>query len=290
MVECIIWFGEEMIEIKSRGGLGYGDIIIGMNWAHRIAYSTGEKVTLNYLWQFDDKWKYNIESDEYLWQQAEYLNSIFSQGYSYEVNIKHTFNDLSRMKFDRYNDDLIKDWSQHMLWQTKGNFRNMPDKDLIVINDPLSNKESFETFFDGDRLWKISGDWNVILKMLYQKYPHKEIVRINYKTPIRRVVDLLSRCEVFIGHHSGLSWIAHNLSARGILFTRKHDLTKLTFPGFHLVDSGFELDTIENLEASILKSDQIRKDYQPFFEISMNMPEHIINKGLSWNRYGWHKL
>lgn len=252
-----------MINLKWAGGIGYGDILLPLSYAHNISEIFQEEVSLQFLHKASPTYKYNQNSKECAWQQANYLHSICSKGEAVGVDISHRFNDRSYVRWTGYDQSLLYTNKFHNQWYAEIGSPIKPNK--IVIGSTLNNMVPLKDYDGGSKMWKSTQDWNAFIKDLDKISDHYEIVHIDYTMPIAEAVGHLSEAVVFIGYHGGMAWLARFCGTPSIILVQNNSLSRTMFSNAILTEylSITDREQVSNL---IERANIVSRKYKNQFE------------------------
>ena len=217
-----------MINLKWYAAIGYGDILLPISYAHNLSRIFEEEVNIELLYKESVEYKYNENSKEFLWEQAEYLNSICDKSEMSRVQLIHRFKDTSKIRWAGYDQSLLRTAKFHDQWHIN-NVSLKKKVKKIVIGSTAMNKVPLGMYQNGKKMWKSSQDWGVLETSLKSISDFYEIVHIDYTTPLAESVDHLSDASLFIGYHGGMSWLARFCTTPSIVLSKPNSLTNAVF-------------------------------------------------------------
>ena len=212
-----------MINLKWYAAIGYGDILLPISYAHNISQLFKEEVNVELRYNEGIDYKHNEDSKEFLWEQAEYLNSICDKSDIVGVTLSHKFHDISKIRWSGYDESLLRKDKYHNQWYINEIKSEKVRK--IVIGSPINNKIPLRKYKGGKLSWKISQDWNMLeedLKTISDSY---EIVHIDYTTPLPEAIEHLSDAALFIGYHGGMAWLARFCATPSLVLVQTNSLS-----------------------------------------------------------------
>jgi len=196
-----------MINLEWRGGIGYGDIIGPISYAHNLSYQLKERVHLNLHWKTSKDYIYSDNTPERLHEQAEFIHNMCEKSGT-EVSLDFIFNSDYEERFNNYYLSAILDDPKHNEWLVSERFKHTPIKNKIAINSTLENIEPLREYTEYDKEWKDAQkeDWVPLIQNL--KSVGYDVVEVGYRTPINECVEHIRTAEVFLGYHGSTLWLA----------------------------------------------------------------------------------
>ena len=261
-----------MINLKWYAAIGYGDILLPISYVHNISDMFQEEVSLEFLYKESSTYKYNQKSSECLWQQVDYLNSICMKEGIAGVNISHTFNDNSNIRWTGYHQSLLQTNKFHNQWYTNIKASIKPNK--IVIGSTLTNMVPLKDYDRGRKMWKSTQDWNALIRDLDKLADHYEIVHIDYTTPIAEAVNHLSEATLFIGYHGGMAWLARFCGTPSIILVENNTLSRNMFSNAIILES-LSITDRGQLSNLIEHAHIISRKYKNQFDYRNHSKEHF---------------
>ena len=216
-----------MINLKWYAAIGYGDILLPISYAHNLARTLEDDVNIEFLYKESVDYKYNENSKEFLWEQAEYLNSICDKSEMSNVYLTHRFKDTSKIRWSGYDQSLLRTAKFHDQWYL-GQI-NPNKKKKVVIGSTAMNKVPLSVYQNGNKMWKSSQDWGMLETSLHSISHVYDIVHIDYTTPLSEAIIHLNEAELFIGYHGGMSWLARFCATPSIVLSNPNSLTNAVF-------------------------------------------------------------
>ena len=140
-----------MINLKWYAAIGYGDILLPISYAHNISREFQEEVNINLLYKESVDYKYNENSKEFLWEQADYLNSICDKSDIAGVTLSHKFHDTSKVRWSGYDQSLLTKSKYHNQWYI--NQIRSEKKLKIVVGSTVNNKIPLMKYQGGSKTW-----------------------------------------------------------------------------------------------------------------------------------------
>lgn len=270
-----------MINLKWYAGIGYGDILLPISYAHNLSYTFGEEVNLRLLHSQSIDYKYNKDCKEFLWAQADYLNSICDKSNITGVNITHKFHDTSRVRWSGYHESLLTTARFHNQWYSNKPLMSKSNK--IVIGSTVNNKVPLHLYAQGRKTWKSSQNWNALSKDLSRFSETHEIVNIDYTTPISDAIEHLNEASLFIGYHGGMAWLARFCGTPSTILVKNNSLSKSMFSNAILRKS-IAISSEDYISFLIESSSKTSLEYRDNF-YNRNYTKSKFTKALSCIKY-----
>jgi hypothetical protein len=180
-----------MLNVKWGTGIGYGDFVTGLGYAHTAAIKYQTPVHIEFHWDHSKDYLFSSLDPETIVNRCDYVYSVMKQ--LPEVTVSHIFNSGNNFRF--YNQ--LDEWNpMHGLWYT-----NLPEKTkkkhvAIWTTD-------FNISFPGNHKDPVNEQWNDIRAKLSDHV----LEEITYRTPVREAIEIINRCEFGIGYDG----LAHQL-------------------------------------------------------------------------------
>ena len=196
-----------MINLEWQGGIGYGDIVGPISYAHNLSYQLKEKVHLNLHWKTSIDHIYSDNTPERLHEQAEFIHNMCEKSGT-EVSLDFVFNSEYTERFNNYYLHAYDDDPKHNEWLVSDHFKHTPIKNKIVINSTIENVEPLQEYSEWYKEWKDAQkeDWIPLIQNL--KSVGYDIIEVGYRTPINECIEHIRTAEVFLGYHGSTLWLA----------------------------------------------------------------------------------
>lgn len=204
-----------MLNVEWNTGVGYGDFVTGLGYAHTASVKYNTPVNLTFHWKNSKDYIYHPKDPETIVDRCNYIHSIFTP--VSEVKINHKFNSSPGFRF--YN-QLDERNPLHGLWHTV----LTPSKTKSVAL--WTSEHNFE--FPGFNKDPAAHLWPVIQKKL-QKAGYK-INEITYRTPVQEAIKIINECEFGIGYDGLAHQLFKFMWKPLIVFCRRTNLNSLLIP------------------------------------------------------------
>lgn len=181
-----------MLNVEWATGIGYGDFVTGLGYAHTSSLKYQIPVNLNFHWFHSKDYLYDKKDPETIVERCNYVQSVLRPLST--VSVTHTYNSNFTYRFINQLDEFNP---MHGLWYStlKGE-----ESRSVVLWTTKHNKE-----FPGvskDPAYKM---WDKIVERLeLYNYNVKEVT---YRTPIKEKIELIRTCAFGIGYDG----LAHQL-------------------------------------------------------------------------------
>ena len=212
-----------MIDIQWKGKVGYGDIVSPICYAHNVSNKLQVPVNLTFRWEHGPEHKINPYDPETLWERACYIERTCYKG-STNVTVLHKFKHPLDINHTSYDWAIVGKDSLHNYWFPKT--PNKPSTNLIVVNSTENNSLSLA---DYGKAWKdpVAALWPDIIQRLEQRGFEVEVV--DYRTPIKYLINILQQARGFVGYHGTAAWPAKFMHVPMVLFANGGSLTSTSF-------------------------------------------------------------
>lgn len=254
-----------MIDIQWKGKIGYGDIISPICYAHNVSFKLQTQVNLTFRWEHGPEDKTYPIDREMLWKRADVLNRCCDKAHT-NVQVFHSFNNPLDINHTNYDWDVVAKDSFHNYWRPQPLIQHKPsESNIIVVNSTATNVKSLKNY---GKEWKdpLVGQWETIIDVLSHKY---EVRVVDYRTPIKKLINLLQIAKGFIGYHGACAVPAKFIHTPSIIFADGGSLTRNAFHYAHIEKNDDNLiEIIGNpelyFEKSQVRINQAKKAYKSY--------------------------
>jgi hypothetical protein len=199
-----------------RGTTGLNDCLMGLNTAYYLSKVLDKQIHLHFFWWHDENYKFYFEDPETIIERCNYIESFYAH---YGIAKVSHFFDYDVDFFDRklhYNiertDIGYSPLSGINNWLMNERMMNVnEDQNLTVLWKPsktIGKIRDFKLAYDEEY-------WNAIMFLLRLKKFHVE--EIDFRTPIKDVLYLISRARFVIGYQGSYQYVAKNLCKPSII-------------------------------------------------------------------------
>lgn len=255
------------MKVEWRTGIGYGDFVTGLGYSRNLYYKSGLPLQFLFHWKNSKDFYYTEKDKETLFHRFEYIESLFER---VPVDISHKFNSFPGYRFlnqfDEFNylhglgrTNLVPEYKKiAVLWTTRNN-KEFPG----IHKDPVFDK--------WDRITGIVRDHGY------------DVVEIDYRTPVREVIELIRISEFGIGY-DGLAHQLYKFMWKPlIVFCGRLSLNKLLIPWAKLYTNSNDFEK-EGVDRSLLYSEmsmsKVSDEYDEYLSKTIDYRSHPL-----YNRY-----
>lgn len=245
------------MKIEWRGGIGYGDFVTGLAYAHNCAIKYNTDIEFIIHWNHSKDFKPSSADPETIISRCKYVYELFGTDnvtLTQIVNSKPDFRFINQ--FHEFN-------PLHGLYNLPLSCSNT---NTVVMWTSLSNINPVSKFKDPLN----KHHWQIVKEILQDE--GYEVKEVSYRTPIKEVVELCSNCVGGVGYDGSIHQIFKIIQKPVILFCERTELNKLLLPWatqyknleeFFLDESLFSKSAVELEKYQILYKDWIaeKKDY-----------------------------
>ena len=253
-----------MLEVKWGTGVGYGDFVTGLGYAHTSAIKYQIPVHIEFNWNHSRDHLFSPFDTETIVHRCDYIHSIMRPLSS--VSISHKFNSGNTFRFYNQLDEFNP---LHGLWYT-----DLPDQ---------TNKKhvaiwttDFNVSFPGRHKDPVHRKWNDI-RVKLSDYVLEEIT---YRTPVKEAIEIINRCEFGVGY-DGLAhqlfkfmwkplfvfcerkWLNNILIPQAILLSGADEFVNQSIDSM-LIDAKAKVDKIRNQHLIYMNEKQIANEHPLF--------------------------
>lgn len=252
-----------MLDVKWGTGVGYGDFVTGLGYAHTSAIKYQIPVHIEFYWNHSKEHLFSPLDPETIVERCDYIYSIMRQ--LPQVSVSHQFSVNPDFRFYNQLDEFNP---MHGLWYT-----DMPDqtkKKHVAIWTT-----DFNVSFPGH--WKdpINTKWNDIRAKL-SDYVLEEIT---YRTPVKEAIEIINRCEFGIGYDGLAHQLFKFMWKPLFVFCSRKWLNNILVPQAILLSNAHEFihsDTNNLLSQAKEKVDRIRLEHSKYMNEKMKADEHPL--------------
>lgn len=252
-----------MLEVKWGTGIGYGDFVTGLGYAHTSAIKYQTPVHIEFHWNHSKDYLFSPLDPETIVQRYEYIYSIMR--HLPQVSVSNIFNSNNDFRFYNQLDEFNP---MHGLWYT-----DIPDKTkkrhvAIWTTD-------FNISFPGIYKDPVNKRWNDIRAKL-SDYVLEEIT---YRTPVKEAIEIINRCEFGIGYDGLAHQLFKFMWKPLFVFCERKRLNNVLIPQAILLSHADEFigRNIDNmLVQARAKVDQVKKAHLEYMNEKMRADEHPL--------------
>jgi hypothetical protein len=253
------------MNIEWRTGIGYGDFVTGLGYAHTSRLKYERPIDITFHWKDDKNHLYSPLDTETLFDRFQYIESIFKQ--TDGITIHHKFN--SNPKFRFYN-QLDEFNPLHGLWYT--NLEPQETKKKVVLWTTDFNIE-----FPGINKDPAHKHWLDIRAKLHMS--GYDIYEVTYRTPIKQVIRHINECEFGIGYDGLAHQLFKFMWKPLIVFCKRKPLNSVLIPQAVLEDNPkrFLDSNIKNyVRASQKRVEEVKQLHQNYISEKKDATKHEL--------------
>ena len=253
-----------MLEVDWRTGVGYGDFVTGLGYAHTASLRYLIPVKLTLYWDHSEDYLFSNKDTETIVDRCKYIQSIMRPNPLVEVH--HVFN--SRLPY-RFKNQLDEFNPLHGLWYST----LLPKKSNTVVLWSSRHNETFPGY-DKDPAYDY---WPVIAQRIGDM--GYNVVEVTYRTPISNVIRLINECEFGIGYDGLAHQLFKFMWKPLIVCCKRVGLNKLLIPQAHIVDDPTILlnGSIEDCaKRSISNLNQTKVKHQQYINDKQDHTKHRL--------------
>lgn len=201
--------------IEWRGGIGYGDFVTGLGYAHNCALKYQTNIDFKIHWDHDTEYKPNKNDPETILERCQYIYNLFDNN---RVSLSQITNSKPSFRFINQFHEFNPLHGMHQLplpvnqekyvvmWSSITN-----TTPVAKFKDPLTKKE-----------WKMTKD--IIKDFEYN------VVEVDYRTPVTEVITLCKNAVGGVGYDGSIHQIFKLIQKPVILFCERTSLNELLLP------------------------------------------------------------
>ena len=195
---------------------GMGDIMHGMNIAHKWSYDFNKPLILRFHWWHDKEHLHHIEDPETLYERFCYISNLYLKA---NITYEHVFNSQeTKYKSHKYKYDWMgQARGRHVnRWSFDPNVFLPTNRQKVVVWRPTFNVER-------PRLWKrIIGNnvWDDVIFLL--KDMGYEVIELCYRTPISEATYHINTCNFIVAYDGMWHYIAKNFYKPMIVISKNN--------------------------------------------------------------------
>lgn len=252
-----------MLHVKWGTGVGYGDFVTGLGYAHTSSIKYDTDVSIEFHWSHAEDYLFSPMDPETIVDRSNYIYSIMRP--SNRVMVTHVYNSKPNFRFYNQLDEFNP---LHGLWYTDIPPQTKKRHVAIWTTD-------FNVSFPGELKDPVNKRWNDIRASL-SDYVLEEIT---YRTPVREAIEIINRCEFGIGYDGLAHQLFKFMWKPLFVFCRRQWLNNVLIPQAILFKNANEfLD--QDLGDLLIKANEkvvkIRQDHENYMNERMKADEHPL--------------
>ena len=242
-----------MLNVEWKTGIGYGDFVTGLGYAHTSSLKYQIPVSILFHWSHSESYLFSDTDPETIVDRFKYIHSILKPNPLVEVS--HKFNSNPSFRFFNQLDEFNP---LHGLW-----YSTLPKEKterLVVLWTTEQNLTFPGTFKD-----PVNKDWYKV--RLYLENAGYNVIEVTYRTPIAELMSLINRCEFGIGYDGLAHQLFKFMWKPLIVFCKRTGLNQLLVPQAALldnVDSFLQSNITDLVEKSNQKIKLIKRNHQAY--------------------------
>ena len=252
------------MKVEWRTGVGYGDFVTGLGYAHTSSIKYGRPVEINFHWSESKDHLFHETDVETLHNRCEYIKSIMRDG---NVTVSHVFN--SKPDFRFYNQ--LDEWNPlHGLWYSTLQNEIVPMR--VVMWTSEHNVD-----FPGINKDPAVKHWPAIRQKLASM--GYDVHEVTYRTPVTEVMELIRTCEWGIGYDGLAHQLFKFMWKPLVVLCKRLSLNKVLIPQAVLESNPQRyLDSDPRVYArrAKVKVDEVRRAYEKYLTDYKKAEDHEL--------------
>lgn len=258
------------LHLNFKANFGYGDFISNLAYAYNASIKYKVRVNATFHWEHSRNFKHHIDDPETIIDRFYAIKEDITPNKNCYIAVK------SNSKVDyRYINNLDYKNPIHAYYSSK---RPITNNGHILLW-----RSTFNSYFPGYEKDPLYNDWEDLINFCEKNgYSVKEVT---YRTPVREVLDLISKCDMGIGYDGMIHQLFKIYKKPLIVFCKRYTLNRYLVPHAALENS-FEnfkkngIDYYRFMSKKRLK--KTIKDYYAWLAETQNPLDHpLFNKKVS---------
>lgn len=253
-----------MLKVEWRTGVGYGDFVTGLGYAHTISLKCQTAVNINFHWNHSKEYLFDSNDPETIVSRCDYVYGVMKK--SPLVTYTHTFNSRLQCRFINQFDEFNP---LHGLWYTELELQKSKN---VVLWTTRHNKD-----FPGVNKDPAYKHWDLIEERL--KNLGYSVTEVTYRTPVKEKIDLIKNCAFGIGYDGLAHQLFKFMWKPVIVLCGRISLNKLLIPQAALESSPDKFlasDLNTYLEVSRQNIERLKLEHKKYCNLFMNPYEHKL--------------
>jgi hypothetical protein len=252
-----------MLNVKWSTGIGYGDFVTGLGYAHTSAIKYQTPVNIEFHWKHSQDHLFSANDPETIVDRCNYIHSIMRL--LSQVSVSHVFNSDPDWRFYNQLDEFNP---LHGLWYST--IKPKTEKKHVAIWTT-----DFNVSFPGKFKDPVNKKWNDIRHKL-SDYVLEEIT---YRTPVKEAIEIVNRCEFGIGYDGLAHQLFKFMWKPLFVFCERKWLNNILVPQAILLSHAGEF--IDNKSDDLLlqaheKVNRVRLEHLAYINKKMKADEHPL--------------
>lgn len=181
-----------MLNVEWSTGVGYGDFVTGLGYAHTANIKYQVPVKINFNWPHSENYLFSDKDPETIVERCKYVQSVMVP--SSQVTVAHTFNSSFPYRFINQLDEFNP---LHGLWYST--LKNQESRNVIL----WTTRHNVE--FPGVKKDPAYQIWDKIIERIEQY--NYNVIEVTYRTPVEEKIELIRTCAFGVGYDG----LAHQL-------------------------------------------------------------------------------
>lgn len=253
-----------MLDVQWRAGVGYGDFVTGLGYAHTISLKCQVPVNINFHWNHSKDFQFSPSDPETIVSRCDYVYGVMKK--SPLVTYSHTFNSKPPYRFINQFDEFNP---LHGLWYTE--LKCNESKNVVLWT---SRKNINFPGKDKDPAFR---HWNKIEDKL--RSLGFSVIEVTYRTPVQEKIDLIRDCAFGIGYDGLAHQLFKFMWKPVIVICGRIGLNKLLIPQAaleHSPEKFLENDLEVYLGISRSNIERLKQEHKKYYNSFMNPYEHKL--------------
>lgn len=246
-------------------GVGYGDFVTGLGYAHSCRVKYDRPINIKFHWNHSKDYLFSPNDPETIYDRCLYVQSIMK--HVNDLTIHHEFDSNPSFRF--YN-QLEEFNPLHGLWYSTLSPKQT-DRNVVIWTT------EHNITFPGKHKDPAYKHWEAIrIKLESEKY---KIYEITYRTTVKDAIAMINECEFGIGYDGLAHQLFKFMWKPLIVFCDRFWLNNVLIPQAVLENdpNRFLLsDTKRYVEASKIKVEMVRKQHHEYLNDKQNPEQHKL--------------
>jgi hypothetical protein len=250
-----------MFNIEWKSGLGYGDFVTGLAYAHNCVHKFRTDVGIRFHWSHSKDHKHSPLDPETIIQRLHAINNSMKD--SSAISIEHKFN--SKYKF-RYINNLYPNDHLHGIWYPQTSKHN--SKNVVLW------RSKYNTYFPGIHKDPAYSEWDKIIDDLTKH--NYNVQEVTYRTPVDQVLNLMENCCFGIGYDGMIHQLFKYFWKPCIIICQRKSLNNFLVPQATVIGSYEDLDIYQNIAQSKKRIEHFKHEHSKWISQYENFQQHRL--------------
>jgi hypothetical protein len=209
-----------VLNVHWRTGVGYGDFVTGLGYAHTTSIKYQTPVHIKFFWEHSEDYLFSPDDPETIVDRCHYIQKVMRSNPMVEVS--HVYNKRLEYRFLNQFDEFNP---LHGLW-----YSDLPQSTSrnVVLWSSRFNKS-----YPGKSKDPAIHHWDRIIKKI-ENHGYT-VTEVTYRTSVKEVVSLVQYCAFGIGYDGLIHQIYKFMWKPVIVLCERIGLNKLLIPQASLV-------------------------------------------------------